>query len=351
MRRRLHSLGLIGVTPLVALAAVPGCRDAATQTRPTAFDQTLVGTVLRYQDRAPVSGATVSFGSSSAVTNQAGRFQLVGVPGSGAVRLTAAAQGYLERATWVEIRESNGPVSFDMVHDSAPFSLGYYREFARNAHERPDQVSSAGLLRWTMAPSFFFKTTLEDSPTEVPDEVVDAIIHSYRVSVPQLSGGTYEVAAVERGPETRPAALGWVNVLFYRDLRSATGIAAVGSATVGGDSGVIRLTYDPARSANPPCQYPALEIANHEIVHTMGFRHTDLSWFDDPWAENTVRTIDCMGTRAELVRYHAAVAYSRPRLNMDQDQDPVRLTAMAQTTSRQAKAGPETFCPIPTGER
>ena len=110
---------------------------------------------------------------------------------------------------------------------------------------------------------------------------------------------------------------------------------------------MIRLTYDPARSPNPPCEYPALEIANHEIVHTMGFRHTGLSWFLDPTVENSVRTIDCLGTRANVVRYHAAVAYARPRLNLDEDRDPVQdIPTVLAFRGPTVSVGPEVFCAL-----
>jgi hypothetical protein len=311
------------------------CRATESRTGPTAFDGTLVGTVLRYQDRAPVRGATVSFASASAVTDVNGTFQLTGVPASGPLRLTATAAGYLERATWLTMPAPGDRVEFDMIEDAAPFSLGLYRELARNAYERSDQLSLVGLRRWTMAPGFYFKTTLEDGEGEVPVDLIDRIAASFVNSVPDLSGGRLDVASVEFGPSERSVVEGWVNVYFYRKLEGA-----LGTASVGGNQGVINLTYDPERSVEPPCPSVTLAIAEHEIVHTMGFWHTETHWFPDPWLENPFRTRDCLGNREPITKYHAAVAYSRVRLNRDEDLDPATpigaLDARADVGSRPA---------------
>jgi hypothetical protein len=59
-----------------------------------------------------------------------------------------------------------------------------------------------------------------------------------------------------------------------------------------------------------------VQIADHEIVHVMGFWHTSDTFHDFHSATG------CPGSgRPDRVRYHAAVMYSRPPGNQDVDND------------------------------
>jgi hypothetical protein len=143
----------------------------------------------------------------------------------------------------------------------------------------------------------------------------------FRNSVPELTGGRFAVATIETGPEARADRAGWVNVLFQRVLPTA---GAAGQATVGGNQGTIWIQFDPETPRLSPeiglaCAF-ATSVAEHEIVHTMGFYHVDrLPDVDNPFQSPNF----CSGNnRPSVVRYHASIMYSRPFGNAYPDNDP-----------------------------
>lgn len=319
---------------LSVLLTVAGCGDhpsgmpgPAAPGSTSGAPEVITGFVARHRDGLPVSGATVTFGTVSSVTGVDGRFSLSGAGVVGPVFLRISAPGYLERGTWVDVPASGGPVFVDVIQDAPPFSLSYYRQLARNGHEAPTRLNA--LVTWTVAPSFYVKTTTEDTGEIVPPDVVEEVVHVLVNSVPALSGRRWEVGTVEQGSETRPITHGWVNVLFFRDVQGA-----IGRATIGGNQGYMELTHDPDRGgaaerrsagALAPtshitgCHSFAADIAEHEVMHTMGLAHTDD-------VSGDFYTPDCSGSnRSERVLHHAAVAYSRPCGNMDEDVDRANL--------------------------
>ena len=101
--------------------------------------------------------------------------------------------------------------------------------------------------------------------------------------MPELSAGTLALAAFEVGEEDRGERSGWVNVTFSRSL-VPYGLASVGPRTAGG---LIRLKYipeiDAASGGNPwRCESEMVGVADHEIVHTMGYFHTSSTASDFP---------------------------------------------------------------------
>jgi hypothetical protein len=161
----------------------------------------------------------------------------------------------------------------------------------------------------------------------VPEAVVERIRDVIAKSVPELSGGRFEMAAFETGTATREAADGWVRITLYPELG-----AAFGRSTVGGNSGTIDLRYGMVSSptTNPGgCLTPEVAIIDHEITHTMGFWHTPDVLIDSFSGQG------CPGSgRPAHVRYHAAVAYARPVGNRDPDVDPL------ESAQSSAAAGP-----------
>jgi hypothetical protein len=276
---------------------------------------TVSGVVVAQTDRTPVAGATVTLAGVARATDASGAFTLEGVPDSGPGGLTVQAPGHLLRGVALQLAPSRSGLTVDVLRDAAPFSLFFYRSFVRNALE------SATLLetrRWTMAPSFFFVTTTLDTEVTVPPEIIQQIQDNFARSVVDLSGGRYQVAAFESGPEAPEPQEGWVVVTFASQLFGG----ALGRSSVGGNMGTIDLRYDPGLPSNSTtnphgCSSPLLAIADHEITHTMGFWHT-LDVFNDTFSGPS-----CSGARPDYVRYHADVMYSRPRGNRDPDIDPV----------------------------
>ena len=305
----------------LALALASACGGSAPVTPGTlgpppggGTGGSISGTVVNRDGRAPISGATVLFAGVATATDTEGRFALNGVPSSGTGVVTINAGGHLFRGVAVTLGTSRTDLSFDLIHDALPFSLEFYRAFVRNQYESRTLQPTA---RWTRAPSFYLKTTVETTGVAVPDDVVGRIRDVIANSVPELSGGRYQMAAFETGTAARPAADGWVAITFYPELSGG----AFGRSSVGGNSGVIELRYGMVSSdlTNPGhCLSPEVSLVDHEIVHTMGFWHTRDVFYD------SFSGPGCPGSsRPAHVRYHAEVLYSRPPGNIDPDVDPI----------------------------
>jgi carboxypeptidase family protein len=305
-------LGLFGL--LAACGGGSSTPPIFPTTRPdTSGNTTLSGTFVSYADRAPLAGVSVVLGSSVATTDAQGRFSLTNLPATGAAVMTASAPGHLFRGVGVTLSQAAAGLSIDAIRDALPFSLLFYRMWARNALESSElQVTKP----WTRNPSFYVRMIVDSTTTRVDSAVVDRIRDLFEKSVPELSGGKFRVAAFETGDEVRPAQDGWVNLTFYTQLGGA-----FGTSTVGGNSGTMSIRYGMVSSAttNPNnCMTPEVSIADHEITHTMGFWHTI-----DVLVDSFSGT-GCPGApRPDHTRYHSALMYSRPAGNRDPDIDPV----------------------------
>jgi hypothetical protein len=306
------------------LIMMAGCGHAST-TSPTPSSTlvgpySLQGVVVDYPQRRPVPGATIDLvgsGTATVTTDSAGRFSVPSVS-EGLLIVTLRASGYLDRVTRFSVTRSRSDVTIDMISNAEPFSLDYYRQFARG-------VADPGTLHptnpWTSAPFFYIRSVTEDSGERVPDAVVRDVQRVIEASILELSGGRLIAGGFDVGEAPWVKRAGWVPVGFYHSI----GVGLSGQATIGPsptDSGYIHLLYDPALDEqgffNPGhCLSIAVTAAEHEIVHTMGFYH--------PLPDSTeFRTgPGCPGTgRAARLRYHADVMYARPSGNVDVDRDP-----------------------------
>ncbi len=277
---------------------------------PDGGNGTLSGTVVGYADRAPIGGAIVLLGTRASVADSEGRFTFSGVPAAGAAVLTANVTGHLFRGLGLSLSQTAPGLTIDVIRDAAPFNLEFYRQFARNRYEsaEPQPINP-----WTRAPSFYLKLLVEGTTTRVSDQVVSALRELFARSVPDLSGGKFQMAAFETGDATRPEQDGWVLVTFHPQLG-----AAFGRSSVGGNRGTIDIRYGMVSSptTNPNnCVTPEIAVADHEITHTMGYWHTQNVFAD------TFSGAGCPGARPDHVKYHASVMYSRPPGNKDPDVD------------------------------
>lgn len=307
----------------LALGAIvlTGCgRDSPVSPTPPPDPDTpsVAGTVVGNPDQRPVPGASVTLGGVSTSTDVQGRFSFTTQPNvSGPMPLRIAAAGHITRDSFLSVSHSMTDLMIDVITDAPPFSLDFYRQFARNAHDSPSNLFPT--RRWTMAPSFYIKTTVDETGEAIPPAWIDRLRTIFINSVPELSAGRLSVAAIETGPEARPAMAGWVNVLFQRVLSDPN---AGGAATVGGNQGTMWLRYYPGEVtpggavARPECEFLVVSAAEHEVVHTMGYFHTsDI--------RSHFFTANCNGAnRASIVRHHAGLVYSRPPGNTDPDADP-----------------------------
>jgi hypothetical protein len=310
-----HALGLAGIALLCA--SCDGYSTPSALPLPTpggGGNGTLTGNVVTQSDRSPVAGATVTLSGVAKNTDAQGAFTLTGVPDSGPGGLTVQAPGHLLRGVALELAPSRS-VTVDIIRDAPPFSLFFYQSFVRNGLE---SLTLLETRRWTMNPSFFFVTTVAESGLTVPEDLLQQIQNNFAQSVIDLSGGRYQVAAFDSGPDFPEPQEGWVIVTFAASLFGG----ALGRSSVGGNTGTMALRYDPGLPSNSitnphGCSHPVLSIADHEITHTMGYWHT----FDV--INDTFSGPGCSGARQDYVRYHANVMYSRPKGNKDPDIDPV----------------------------
>ena len=318
---------------IVLSALTVACGGAAQPSAPTLTDppltgpHTLSGVVVATQDGAPAAGVAVkvnSTGSSTVTTGPNGEFRFDSVP-DGTSFLELSAPGYLTRATKVTVTSPRSGVTLDIIRDAEPFSLGFYRQFARNGFSSAEAL--AALNPWTIAPSFYVRTVTDDTGDPVPPAVIEGVRRVIVNSVPELSADRFRVATFETGSEPRERVTGWVIVTFFRSFPRA---GAIGDASVGGNSGFIRLEYDPDTidRTGLGCEARTVAVADHEMVHSMGFWHTgppsgggsDFDFLSGP---------GCPGNgRKERTRYHAAVAYSRPPGNRDPDTDPFNFSLL-----------------------
>jgi hypothetical protein len=327
----------------VACGSSPGIPGSPT----APVSANLAGRILRVLDGTPIAGASITVGGHATISSAAGGYA-IDEPIEFNEPISVFALGYLKRV--VPFLDLSQALDIELIPDDLPFQLNFYRQWVRNAHDSPGSLEP--LQRWTRAPSFYIQTTVEDTGEAVLPEIVDRVAAVLRSSVPELSGGRFVAAAIETGPESRLGRVRWVNVTFYRNGGPFSS-GSRGLATVGGNTGIIHLRYDEATTRplldDDPngCGYDIVRVAEHEITHTMGFRHT----FNEPEDFHSVPGSGCTGApRSEKARYHAAVAYSRPIGNADVDVDPPSLFGVA-AQSGARRVGPIVYCSLEPSRR
>jgi hypothetical protein len=250
----------------------------------------------------------------------------------GVLNFTLTAPGYVTRASILQLTGASSGLRLDMIEDAAPFSMDFYRQFARNAFDAPATLQP--LKPWTMAPSFYINTQTIDTGEAVDPAAVQAIETMFVNSVPELTAGKFSVATIETGVTARASKTGWVNVQFLRN--HTLGDEVAGNSTVGGNVGTINLVFDPPGGPTGGCEAAVVYYADHEIVHSMGYYHTANTDVDFHSAYG------CLGSgRPAAVLYHAAVVYSRSPGNTDPDTD----TTVAFVSRFSQLPGPVVVCP------
>jgi hypothetical protein len=301
------------------------------------------GRIVTARGGVPVAGALVELNRSAVdsdtTTDADGRFVIDSLP-LGLLFARISAPGYLEYRTKINLTESRSDATLAVISSAPPFSLAYYREFARGGFDGPLDVTR----RWSVAPSFFLESVTRDSGEPVPAWILDAIERLIRNSVPELSAGQFEAAGFARGPRSPGGERGWVTVQFHRHTiyGGPNGGSIGGDATIGGNLGTVRIRYDPERDVEfgdmLGCGSSAVRVADHEIVHVMGFRHTSTVF------EDFHSGFGCPGSgRPERVRVHAAVVYARPYGNSDIDRDP-DPGSFAHSVAQTELSGPVVSC-------
>ncbi len=276
------------------------------------------GRVVAHHSQTPVF-ASIEAGQSTAYsvqTSSDGKFTINSLS-SGLVQLSIGAPGYNTYRSRADLTEKPSDLTIQLIPSSDPFDLTFFRAFARGSQDGPLQPT----FNWSVNPSFYLRTVTADSGQPLPVATLDAIEALFRRAVPELSGGLLRVESVARGSAIPIPRQGSVSVQFYAGLIDADPNRG-GDATVGGNQGRMRLRYDPALddgvvNQRRQCESFSVLMADHEIVHIMGYYHTDTTYIDFDSGTG------CPGAgRPARVRYHASVMYARPPGNTDIDNDP-----------------------------
>ena len=308
------------------LLAIAACGSSPMAPPPAIIDPvsgplSLAGRVLVNPTGEPVPGATLTLSPPSQpaqsvlVALDGGTISVDSVP-EGQIPFVVSAPGFIDYSSRFDLTESISGFEWRIIRDAPPFSLPFYRQFVRNSEE---SSILQPLRRWTFSPSFYVRSVTKDGGTPVDPSILERVTAVIERSVPELSAGQLSARAIEVGSQERPPSHGWVMVDFYDHLEDA-----LGRASVGGPMGTIELTTRETGNIVRGCSSSVVSVAEHEMVHTMGFYHTFA-----PYGQviEDFHGSGCTGEgRSARARYHVAIAYSRPPGNRDMDSDPPAFT-------------------------
>lgn len=314
-----------GLALAIALASCSESRSASPA-RPSPVEAapaparpwSLVGRVSALQDAAAVEGAEVSGAGQTTLTQADGAFLLEGTeaPLGSFYPLEITRPGFLTRQVFVQWSEGpRGPFELTMIRDAQPFSAAFYRQFVRNATEAPQALDRT--RRWAWGPPNFYVKTSTGLGALISNADRDLIIRLVRELVPVLTGGVYAAGRIESGPEDRNE-LNWITIEVAHIDEPVCGRAYVGT-----NPGRIWINRNQGQCYSGSCatgEAIRAETVAHELAHALGFFHTDGAT-DIMNSHRAVRNCDSTEFSANE-RYHAWVAYQRPRDNRDPDRDP-----------------------------
>jgi hypothetical protein len=304
----LNDMRWLILTALLASACSGNSPTAPTPPTPTPTLATVTGHLTATNGGQALPGVSVAFGAISSTTDTAGTFSGAVTP-TASMRAVLTGSGILPRTVYLAAASSRD-VAVDAFALAGGFDATFYRELVRNTLDAP--TSSEPLRRWTVNPNVYLQTGIADAKTL---DMVEAIT---REMVPAWTDGQFNVAAVERGPDTREGQAGWLTIRW-----NAANTGHCGTSQVGLSGGYIELQPNtPGCVCNGYQSRPG--TVRHELGHAMGFWHTDAPsdlMFGSSGA--------CDRSLSARERYHAALAYRRPVGNSDPDIDPASAVNLA----------------------
>ena len=312
----------LGAVVISVCVVAVGCTTKGSPTDPASpgsSNSTIRGIVVEALTGAPIDGATLSFstgGSTVTLTTSGGGAWESAEPRlPGDVIFEVSARGYVTRRTHLSSVSAGGDVRVDLIRESSPFSLDFYRQLIRNQLDAPGTLQP--LKRWSKNPNFYVNVNNPRSGGELSSGERDAIRNVIHGSVRQMSGGHLSAGSIEFGSGPRAEKAGVVNVTFVDDAANQF----CGWSRVGHDPGLITLNL--AGHCDTPCGTLSPRTLAHEVGHALGFYHVSSGTIlSTSWSPR-----DCGSTTLSSVEeHHARVAYSRRSGNRDPDYDP--LTAL-----------------------
>lgn len=286
-------------------------------TGPTPNNQwTLSGRILETLTSNGVSGARLVFslagGSREVTASSDGSWSLSNASNESAnIQVEVSANGFVTRRTFVRwnIGTRSG-INVDLIRDAAPFSIGFYRQLARNGLEAPGELQP--LFRLTSAPNFYINTRNPVTGADITAAELATITNTIRAVVPEITG-IFQAGTIETGSGERAERAGFINVNLVNEPNGGF----CGRARIGGDPGLITLNYGVA-ACQSPCGAFAPIVFAHEVGHALGFFH-----ISEGLMRAASSAADCAVTTMQATeRHHARIAYQRPRANTDTDSDP-----------------------------
>ena len=277
---------------------------------PTPQPWSVTGRVVTTLTGVPVAGAHVDAFIAAADSDSDGRFTLTAPAApAGNQAITVTADGYRPRETVIRLPRTADLV-IDITSTKPPFDETFYNQLARDALETPG--ADYPLYRWSEALKFYVQTK-DETGRPLSNEVLAVIRRSIRDGVRYYTNGVFDVA-IEEGAETRAERVGWVNVVPRQVIPE--GDYCGFASSVGGNPMTIQLRLDYYGCGS--LKIPAY-LVMHEVGHAVGmFNVAGPGHIMNRQLDFHCR--DVMPTALE--RHHAAIIYSRPRMNRSPDRDP-----------------------------
>jgi hypothetical protein len=263
----------------------------------------------------PISGARIAptWDLAAVTSGPDGTYSLPSSanPPTTPYRLSITAPDIVSREVWVGWQNgARTGVMLDAIRLRAPFSLEFYQQFVRGTYDQPG--APYAVFRLMDSPKFYLKT-VDQNGRAIEPEVLAVVREAIPRAVSEFSAGRLSVTTLETGTETRATSTGWIIVDIRRDPNERQ---TCGFANIGATAGSVTLNDDVCSCGSN--KIPGALVL-HEVGHALGFFHVpDRNSVMYPFLPGNCPS----GTLSAAEKFHAAIAYSRPRGNTEPDNDP-----------------------------